>query len=676
MFKALGGKKYFKKRAVLQALMFVLLLALVFVIFYQKVEFSSSDLGRHLENGRLVFSQGELLRSNFYSYTETSHPFINHHWAAGLIFFAIYSIGGFKLLSIFNILLGLVIFSLFFLLAKKRSNFLTAALLSLPVIFLLSGRVEPRPEMFSYLFLALAWLVLESKKLSDKKRLFILFPLFVIWANTHIYFFLGLALLFFAGLDRLIKEKMIPFKLNKKEGRRFWQKARFQILLFFSLVFAAAISPNHFKGLLYPLNILREYGYQIAENKSVFFLSNISANPNYLLFKLLLILLFVSLLANYFLLKNRSIFDYMFAIFISALALVFSRNLALFSLVALVIISPSLAYVLKLIAKWLDCFLKKRVPPIYWRNLLACTYLILLVFSLGFLIRDLDKRQLFLYQESGLGLSEGSLEVFEYYRQKDLKGPIYNNYDTGSAINFGLSGSEKVFVDNRPEAYSLSFFKDVYIPMQEDKDVWGKYLENYKFKTIIFSHTDNTPWAKKFISSILQDSKWALVYFDPYYIVLLNKDEYSEDFISKNTISQADFISKIRNLSKEGSLNVKFSLANFSQLVGYDYLAKEIYQKIILDYPDRQRALFALAGLYSKSSSDLDLNKALSYYKKGQNSGLKVPAIYQEMGLISWRLNDYNRAQEYFKKAAKRGDKNSKDYLKQINKLKKDNLLP
>lgn len=676
MFKALGRKKYFPKKAVWQALMLVLLLALVLVIFYQKVEFSSSDLGRHLENGRLVFSQAEILRTNFYSYAETNHPFINHHWAAGLIFFAIYSLGGFKLLSVFNIFLALLIFSLFFLLAKKRSNFISAALLSLPVIFLMSERVEPRPEMFSYLFLAVTWLVVKSKKLSDKKRLLILFPLFVIWANTHIYFFLGLALLFFADLDILIKERVIPFKLNKKGLKEFWQKARFQILSFFSLVLATAISPNHFKGLFYPLNILREYGYQIAENKSIFFLSKISANPNYLLFKLLLLLLLVSLLANYFLLKKRSIFDYTLAIFISVLALVFSRNITVFALIAFVIISPSLAYVLKLSGRWLDYFLRKSEPPIYWRHLVPYLYLSLLIFSLGFLLTDLDRRQSFLYQESGLGLSEGSLNVFQYYEEKDLKGPIYNNYDAGSAINFGLGGKEKIFVDNRPEAYSVSFFKDIYIPMQEDRDVWTKYLENYKFKTIIFSHSDNTPWAKKFVTSILQDNKWALVYFDQYYIVLLNKDEYEKDFIRENTISQADFIYKLRDLSKRGSLNAKFSLAKFSQLVGYDYLAKEIYQKIILDYPDRQRVLFGLAGLYSKSNSSLDLNKALSYYKKGQNSGLKVPAIFQEMGLISWRLNDYNRAQEYFKKAAQRGDKNSKDYLRQINKLEKDNLLP
>lgn len=666
----------FLKKKYLKAIIFSLLLVLVIIVFYQRVEFSSSDLGRHLENGRLIFLQPEILSTNFYSYTETNYPFINHHWAAGFIYFIIFSLGGFKLLSIFNIILALSIFSVFFIIAKRRSNFMTASLLSLPIIFLLSARVEPRPELFSYLFLGITWLAIESKKLSDRKRLIILLPLFILWANTHIYFFMGLALIFFAIIDRLIGEGVIPFKLNKVAWQSFFKKAQLQIFSFFVVVLACAFNPNHFKALFYPLNILRKYGYQIAENKSIFFLSDFSTHPNYLLFKLLLLLLALSLLANFFLLKRKSYTDYLFAVFISLLALLFSRNVAIFSLAAFVIIAPSVAHVLGILESWLDYALKNKFKLTYWRDLLKVIYIIILVSALIFFISDLNKRQLFLHQESGLGLSAGSLEVFEYFRKEELKGPIFNNYDAGSAINFGLLGAEKVFVDNRPEAYSVSFFEDVYVPMQESRDEWNLALEKYKFNTILFSHKDSTPWAKTFVSNILQDDKWALVYFDSYYLVMVNKDSYSEEFIAKKTIGDNFFVKSIREMASVGSLNIKFSLANFSKLAGYDYLAKEIYQKILLDYPSKQRVLFELASLYSKGSSGIDLNQALKYYETGQNSGLLVPAIYREMGLIAWRLKDYSRAEDYFKKSARNGNKNSKDYLRQIKKLRKDSLIP
>jgi len=662
------------KEDIVKGVIFVLLLSLIIVIFCQKIEFSSSDLGRHLANGQIVFSDPSVLFTNFYSYTEPNFPFVNHHWLSGVIYNIINQIGGFKLLSLFNILILLITFSLFFFLSKKKSNFYYAAILSLPVIFLLSERVEIRPELFSYLFFGLTWLILESKKLSHRSRLYILFPLFLVWANIHIYFFLGLALVFFY-LFGLILEKYSLKKIFYKKGlKEIFLSFKSEIYLFLSLLLACLITPNHIRGLLYPLNILQEYGYQIAENKSIFFLKDLMLNYNFGFFKLLLFLLILSLVANYVLFKRKTWTDWLIGVMISVLALVMSRNLALFGLIALVLIAPGGGHALSLIATFFDKLSLR--SNFQWKIYANIVFIVTLSLTFIFLLTDLNNRQMFLHKDPGLGLSQDSLAIFDYFKENNLKGPIFNNYDAGSALIYGLYGQEKVFVDNRPEAYSVSFFKDVYVPMQENPSIWQKIEDKYKFKTIMFAHTDATPWANTFMQFILQDEDWALVYFDRYYVVLVNRGEYSQEFIEENEISDLMFRDRLRLLASDSSLNAKFSLANLANTFNYDYLAKEIYQKIILTNPYNNRAIFSFASLYASLGNSEDLNKALDYYNRGLKVSPKMPGIYGQMGLVYWKLENYVKAEEYFKKALRKGDSSAKDYLQQIEGLKKEGKLP
>ncbi len=660
---------------ILPVIIFLLLLSLVTVVFWQKIEFSSSDLGRHIQNGRIVFSNSDVLFSNFYSYSEPDARFINHHWFSGIIYSIIYNLGGFKLLSIFNILLALVIFSIFFFLAKKRSDFYTAAILSLPVIFLLSERIEVRPEMFSYLFFGITWLVLENKKFSHKGRLFILFPLFILWANMHIYFFLGLALIFFWLIDKVIKNCFWRDFKSLKSLKKVCLKFKLEISFFLFLILAALFTPNHIEGLLYPLNVLREYGYQITENKSIFFLDNLMLNHNFLLFKLLILLLVIALLANYLLRQKKTWFDWLLGFFVSAFALFASRNLVLFALVALVLISSSAGYVCLLITARLNRLFLKENNLYNWKIFVVFFYIFLLLGTFIFFVTDLDNRQMFLSKDPGLGLTDDSLSIFEFFKDNNLSGPIFNNYDAGSALIFGLYGQEKVFVDNRPEAYSVSFFQDIYVPMQEDHSVWQKQQEKYGFKTIIFAYTDSTSWAKKFLTRILMDDSWAFVYFDRYYVILVNKEEYSSEFLEKNTINNWDFRNRLRELAANNNLNGKASLANLAQAVNQSDLALEIYRQLILAKPNNYQTVFSLAHFYSASFQRADLYRALEYFNRGLKQVPKMPGIYNQMALVYWQLTDYIKAEEYWEKAEQTGDKSARDYLRQIEDLKKQGQI-
>ena len=80
----------------------------------KQVNFPASDLGRHIKNGEVVFESPDVLTSNFYSYTQTDFPFINHHWLAGSVFFFVQNLMGFGGLHLFFILMMVGAMYLFF----------------------------------------------------------------------------------------------------------------------------------------------------------------------------------------------------------------------------------------------------------------------------------------------------------------------------------------------------------------------------------------------------------------------------------------------------------------------------------------------------------------------------------------------------------------------------------
>jgi len=122
-----------------------------------------------------------------------------------------------------------------------------------------------------------------------------------------------------------------------------------------------------------------------------------------------------------------------------------------------------------------------------------------------------------------------------------ITGPVFNSYDIGGYLIHYLYPQEKVFVDNRPEAYPTSFFQNTYIPMQEDDAVWKAQDEKIGFNSIFFSYRDFTPWAQQFLIARVKDPLWAPVYIDPYAIIFLKRNEKNKSVIAQFEIPQSAF---------------------------------------------------------------------------------------------------------------------------------------
>jgi hypothetical protein len=590
MNDSLSGEK------ILKILLSIGLFLLVALIFAQQINFTSLDLGRHLENGKVVWQNPQVLFTNFYSYTESNFPFINHHWLAGVIFYGLYLLGGFKLLSVFNILLALAIFGLARSLARREIGFYAASFLSLPVIFLLSERADIRPELFSYLFILLTWLVIERTRADHAyRRLLWLVPLFLLWVNCHIYWFLGLALVALAAAADFLPAFCWGAADLKTRWQSGWRAARSWIKYLLLLAAVCLLNPNTWRGWLYPFNIFQNYGYDIAENKTIFYLGHLMIDYNFAIVKALLALLVVTWILDIWLTRKLRLFPTFLSLLFAGLALFATRNISLFGLAALILISGNLVslknYLLARPAGW------KLINSAAWRYTLAGALGLLIIISGIYLAYNFSSQQDFIHNSFGLGLAPSGSDSAQFFNSHALSGPVFNNYDIGSALIFWLYPRTKVFVDNRPEAYSAKFFTDTYKPMQTDPAVWQKVSAQYKFKTIYFSYTDSTPWAQRFVNYILRDQDWALVYFDQSTIILVNKKLNDPALVQKLSLTGSAFQTRLNALASSSDLRGRFNLAALAEQAGDMGLAQAIYQHILFEFPNNRQALMTLGGV-------------------------------------------------------------------------------
>lgn len=489
-----------------------------------KIDLVTADLGRHLMNG-MIFLSGNpsqiysLLHTNLYSYTNPNFPFINHHWLTGVVFYLVYLIGGFNLLSIFYIVLTALAFAVFLDVAQKRSNLFIAILPAVLLMPIMAARKEVRPEVFTYLFCGIFYWILWHylhKKIS-KIWLYFLPVIMLFWVNLHIGFIVGIGVIGVFWVD---------------EGWYFFRKQAndFKFLTIILLITAAAtlLNPSFIRGALYPLFIFRNYGYLIVENQSIVFLSRLGrvAGMYFGLYETMIVVTFLSFVAV--VIRDRTKFylpDFLLFATFAIMGADAIRDFPFFGFFAVPILSANLGI-----------FITDLPKGIFRKCAAALSLLVAVAIGFSATQTSLAQGEMF-----GIGLMPQVLDSANFFKANNISGPIFNNYDDGGYLIFNLFPQEKVFVDNRPEAYPVPFFQNVYIPAQEDNAKWQALDAQYNFNAIFFFYNDATPWGQQFLVNRIQDPNWAPVYVDSYNIIFLKRNAQNAALIKEYEIPKDRF---------------------------------------------------------------------------------------------------------------------------------------
>lgn len=489
----------------------VIILALIVIGLFLTHDLTSinQDIGRHLKSGEIIWQTKHVYKTNLFSYTESTHPFVNHHWLSEVVFFLLNQIMGLKGLIIFKAVLGSLTFGLLFMAIKNNIRlgpFLISLLIGFSIFVL---RSDVRPEIFSYLFLAYFLFAIFKAKYDNKLKYFYTLPFIqLFWTNMHIYFAIGPGLIFLFLLDQLLEKKSKPYLRNL-------------FLIGFLTLSATLINPNFIKGALTPLTILKNYGYSIVENQSIFFLTDYGIFGNQInFFQFTIILLIVSFIIAIKNGRRQIFFELLTALTFTILATKMIRNFNLYALVLIPITALNLSTV--------NLF-KFNIKI---RRIGILIVIVILIFGGYGVMNNSLYQWLNIPYYFGTKIAAGAQGGVDFVMKNRIKGPVFNNFDVGSFLIWKLYPQEKVFVDGRPEAYSVDFFEKIYKPMQDDPKIWETYSKQYQINYVFFDYHDITPWARTFLTRISVDRNWPLVYSDKQVLIFLKNTPDNQKIIN------------------------------------------------------------------------------------------------------------------------------------------------
>jgi hypothetical protein len=201
-----------------------------------------SDYFWHLATGNLIAHSGRVPSVDPFSFTWSGQPWTPHEWLSELLIYLLVSgLGAVGALAIFALFPG-AIFTVIAAAMARRGARANAVILPLVLgAFALIPYVTLRPQAISWLFLAgLIWLLLAARP-EHPRRLLWLIPYFVLWANLHGLYVVGIGVV---GL----------YMLFTLAGRTPMSASRGWVLgVTAGVIGASMFTPAGPIGILYPL---------------------------------------------------------------------------------------------------------------------------------------------------------------------------------------------------------------------------------------------------------------------------------------------------------------------------------------------------------------------------------------------------------------------------------------
>ncbi len=459
--------------------------ALLFVWFTPEV--ADSDAWWNLKTGQYIFQTHKLPVPDPFAFTTAKagaaypdepivrHFNLTHEWLAQVILYLSYAVGGFAGVVTLRALMLMGVCALSGLIAWKRtSSFYWSVGAAVATATVANRYVADRPFLFSFLFAAATFAVLEYRR-----YMWLLPPMFLIWANAHGGFFLGWVIL------GVYCAEAVFFRGSKL-------KAEDRKLFLVSAVSVAISSLN--PNFLEPLRMTALYRQSKLQVRLWEWQHTALWPPE--AFQIMLFLaLIVMLLAG----KRARFTDWIFLLGLAFAAVWAVRNVMLFAIVAPFIIATYFPW--------------KRALPALGEFAAAG----LLVIGVGTAMA----------QGSGLQFRAAEWKypwgAAKFLADHHVTSPMLNSYVDGGFLMWRLWPQEKVFIDGRALSDNVfqDFTKIAYNVAGSDPQ---QILEKWGIETIVldgFEFTGGEPERLQAVLALDRPVKWYLVYWDNTAVVFM-----------------------------------------------------------------------------------------------------------------------------------------------------------
>ena len=461
----------------------LLVLCAAFLFGLCSPEIYDSDFWWHLRTGQFIAGEHRLPVPDPFSWTtaqaqdayagegRTRRFNLTHEWLAQVIFYTIWRVAGFGGIVAARALTMTAYCGLIGLVAWRRRQSLFAAILAaLAVATVARVFAFDRPYHATYLFLAATIAILEFRR-----ALWLLPPLFLVWANCHGGYFLGWIVLF-AGFVESIYQR--------RRDTTVWIVSGLSVL-------ASALNPNGLQAV----RALLDYRNSFLQRTLLEWTKPALWPPSEFS-----VLLAAGIAALLWARRRARLSDWLIFLAFAAAALSAYRNIILVGMFAPIVI---VAY-----------------APWRWRLPAAAPYALGAVLAAGLAFGTLHGK-FFQFRTAGWKYPDGAARFLLEHR---ITQPMFNTYEYGGYL---MWRGQRTFIDGR--ALSESVFRD-YARILYNHDASDglpdadALLARYGIEVIVMNTFEPSTGVIYVLAPALADpaqTAWKLVYNDPQALVFM-----------------------------------------------------------------------------------------------------------------------------------------------------------
>lgn len=475
-------------------------LLVVFVMLFPVTRQEDPDVWFHLSVGRHLWTAGEFPSMDDFLYTvPDGRPFTSHKWLFQSTIYPVYRLFRMEgLVAVKSLLISLSFLGLFFGAVTRRS--FTPALAYFLVAFAAgSGRFTIHPEIAGGLILALMWRIL-SRPLTLSGTMY-LAGLQVLWTNLHWSSILGPTLAAFfavAGMmERLLpRHRQRPGEPARRPGAYF--------LLFLFLVATTLINPDGYRPLTETLRHVTAGDFQptLTGVWTSGFLplqgGSASTRPWHFLA--------LGLGAVSFLACRRRIDLSHLLIFTAfgVLSLASEKLLLFFSLLAIPIVTANIDTLVENLPlsekRW------SRAGPGLAAAAVIITLIMNKVTGISYLIPYPKPCEPLSVADSGFLWPH---RAAAFIVDNDLPGEIFNNYSSGSYLNWALF-PRRIFIN---DDFADSSTREEYARLERRPEEWDRFSEKWGIETVFLRLWPRVS-PPRLTASLLRHPQWKLLFYD------------------------------------------------------------------------------------------------------------------------------------------------------------------
>lgn len=209
------------KNITLARIIIVAVCALLMFYFSFKLA-DDPDLGWHIRTGEEIIKRQEIPAVDWFTHSLPNFKWVDHEWLTDTIIYLIYKAGGPFALSLISSLI--IIYTFGFLLGKTMKENLSIDhqfFIGLLAVIVINEFIGVRPQILALLGTAFVLVIIKKLRINPQSKSIYLLPvLFLLWANIHASFALGLFVLVIIAVSEAVKtlflEKGAIFKFIDK----------------------------------------------------------------------------------------------------------------------------------------------------------------------------------------------------------------------------------------------------------------------------------------------------------------------------------------------------------------------------------------------------------------------------------------------------------------------------